>query len=71
MDIKDGDLVRIVCKDRTIDKSDAVKIFEGKVISVFNALDQNGDDWHIEVRSTHGGWFLYKPRIDGGTIDKI
>lgn len=71
MDIKDGDRVRIVCKDRSIDKNEIMKIFEGKVVSVFNALDKDGDNWHIEVRNSNGGWFLYKPNIDGGTIEKI
>jgi hypothetical protein len=71
MDIKDGDRVRIVCKDRSIDKNDIMKVFEGKVVSVFNAFDKNGDNWHIEVRGPSGGWFLYKPNIDGGTIEKI
>ena len=71
MDIQEHDLVRVVCKDRTITKSEASKIFEGKVVSVFNALDKNGDNYIIEIRASDGSWFLYKPNIDGGTITKV
>lgn len=71
MDIKDGDMVRIVCNDRTINDSTATKIFTGRVVSVFNAFDSEGDNWFIEVKSGNGGWFLYKPRIDGGTIEVV
>lgn len=71
MDIIEGDSVRIVCNDRTINEKTAIKRFEGKVVSVFNALDQSGDNWQIEVKNSKGGWFLYKPNIDGGTIERI
>lgn len=69
MNISDGAFVKITCNDRTIDNSTATKTFEGYVISTFNAFDNEGDNWLIEVRSKNGGWFLYKPRIDGGTIE--
>lgn len=71
MDIVEGDRVKITCRDRTIDRTEATKVFEGRVISVFNAFDRNGDNWHIEVRGKCGGWFLYKPNIDGGTIEVL
>lgn len=71
MDIRVGDTVKIICRDMTFSDPAATKVFVGKVISLFNALNRDGsDNWQIEVRNLHS-WFLYKPQIDGGTIEII
>jgi hypothetical protein len=31
-----------------------MKIFEGRVISTFNAIDSMGDNWIIEVKNQNG-----------------
>lgn len=65
-----GDLVEVCCVDRrVVDTSSAKqKVFKGRVVSLFNAFDKEGDNWFVEIKGEHVGWFLYKPRIDGGTI---
>ena len=63
-----GDLVRLECIDVTkITPDNEPKKMTGRVISIFNAIDSSGDNWIIEIRSS-SQWFLYKQRIDGGTI---
>jgi hypothetical protein len=72
MNIEIGDTVKVVCWDRTLfEDRDAEKVFIGKIKSVFNAFDNEGDNWFYEISSSTGKWFLYKPRIDGGTISII
>ena len=73
MNLKVDDWVKISCCDHSLFHKDSksVKVFVGKIKSIFNAFDHNGDNWIIEVKSKNGEWFLYKPNIDGGTIIKI
>lgn len=70
MDVEPGDKVKVVCSDRSRIDNDpsATKSFIGIVRSTFNAFDKKGDNWYYEIVSKQSGWFLYKPRIDGGTI---
>jgi hypothetical protein len=66
-----GDLVKIECVDAANMRPNAeLKKMTGRVISIFNALDKDGDNWIIEVRS-NTQWFLYKPKLDGGTISVL
>jgi hypothetical protein len=70
MNLEVGDKVKVVCVDRSRFDSDpnATKVFVGTLKSIFNAFDKDGDSWHYEIAGESSGWFLYKPRIDGGTI---
>lgn len=67
--IKAGDKVKIICQDLAIinNSSNQQKVFIGIVQNVFNAVDNIGDNYFFEVKNGTS-WFLYKPRIDGGTI---
>lgn len=70
MEINEGDTVKVVCNDKaSIEPKE--KVFKGIVQSIFNALDKDGDNWFFEIRGFKGEWFLYKPRLDGGTITVI
>lgn len=73
MDISVGDTVEVVCIDRSRFDQDptAKKVFHGVIISIFNALDSNGDNWEYEIKSSTGEWFLYKPSLDEGSITKL
>lgn len=73
MEIKTGSFVRVTCFDRSrFDKDPNMKkVFTGFVKSAFNAFDNEGDNWFYELSNTKGEWFLYKPRIDGGTIELL
>lgn len=63
-----GDLVRVECPDITKVVQDNVpKVVVGRIVSLFNALDKDGDNWIIEISSACK-WFLYKPKVDGGII---
>lgn len=70
MEINKGDFVKVVCNDRASIEP-RKKIFKGIVQSTFNAFDKEGDNWFYEIRGPRNEWFLYKPRIDGGTITVI
>lgn len=72
MDIEIGDTVKVVCNDRaSIEPTDEPKVFVGQLKSLFNACDQEGDNWIYEIKNSTGQWFLYKPRLDGGQITLI
>lgn len=63
-----GDIVKVECVDHAKIVQDGIpKTITGKIESIFNAFDAQGDNWIIEIK-TECRWFLYKPRFDGGTV---
>lgn len=62
-----GDIVRVTCPDRSCFEGQAEYKITGRVKSIFNALDNDGDSWHIEI-ANHNQWFMYKPKLDGGEL---
>ncbi len=71
--LKVGDWIRITCKDVTLlDASlDVEKSYEGEVLSKFNAVQRDGSDhWMIEIKSSTS-WFMWKPKLDGGTFTHV
>lgn len=62
-----GDMIRITCEDKSRFENGHIKVFEGTILSTFNAFDKTGDNWCIEIKSGTQ-WWLYKEKIDGGDI---
>lgn len=73
MDIEVGDTIRVVYIDQASFSQQETKI-EGKVEVIFDALTsdlQPNINLFIDIRTKRGGWFRYKPAIDGGTVTII
>lgn len=73
MDLCVGDLVRVRCKEHMMNPAlEKERVFIGTIVSLFNAFSPEGEDnWIIEIKCQPSGWFLYKPNIDLGSIEKI
>lgn len=73
IDLCVGDWIRVRCKEHMIDPSlERERVFEGQILSIFNAFTVNGEDnWIIEIKCHPVGWFLYKPHLDGGVWERI
>lgn len=67
-----GTWIRIDCEDVSSYEKGRRKIFIGEIISLFDAIGGDaGEDWAIELRNREGHWWMYKSKIDGGTISLI